>query len=589
VPHHPLVEDESTALDELGAPRVARVEDRHIVLFRHRVDCVHEAEEIALRVDVLLAVRGEEDVASLAEAEVGQDRARIDLVPVGREHFCHGGARHIGALLGPPLGVQVAARVLGVAEVHIGDVVHDAPVRLLGEALVETAVAGLHVENGDVQALGRYRRQAGVGVAEDEQGVRHPLAQQGIGFGDDIPDGLSEVGADRVQVDIGGAQVQILEENLVELVVVVLAGVHQELLEVSVALLDDFGEADYLGARSHDGHKLKFTHSHLFEVRVGLFRIEALIRPHDSHKVIGVGKVDDAVGVAWYHLNHPDMIAAHREFHDRIVFPFLILADFAQPNEPGSADYHELLVLAVVPVVAFGDAGLGDVDADLSPVGRAQEFGEAAAGVNIHLQVVGKLLGRQIGEPGAVEFGDQGAREIRDTKRCTDLGEAFYGVGDEAQRRLVVHGNHTIVAGAGLVPVQRPYHLVDQVVDMDDIHRRRGIVHLYRHIVGHIVAEGRYRRVIVGLAPLTIEIGKSVDEHLRARLSGVSEEQLLPRLLALAVLRAGVTPFKARLHRRGQDYRSRILMLFQARQQLAGKTEIARHKFALILGPVHPG
>ena len=55
------------------------------------------------------------------------------------------------------------------------DVVDDPAVDLLGHALVEAAVAGLHVEDRDLAALGGDRREAAVGVAEDQQGVG-PLA-----------------------------------------------------------------------------------------------------------------------------------------------------------------------------------------------------------------------------------------------------------------------------------------------------------------------------------------------------------------------------------------------------------------------------
>ncbi len=60
------------------------------------------------------------------------------------------------------------------------------------------------------------------------------LAQRGVGARDDVADGLGRGRAGRLQIPVGRPQLQILEEHLAELVVVVLAGVHQHVIEVTV-------------------------------------------------------------------------------------------------------------------------------------------------------------------------------------------------------------------------------------------------------------------------------------------------------------------------------------------------------------------
>ena len=82
------------------------------------------------------------------------------------QHFGHRGTGDEGTLLGGALGVQVTAGMLGIAHVHVRNMVHNAAVGLLGQALVKAAVAGLHMEDGNMQALGRNGRQAAVGVAQ---------------------------------------------------------------------------------------------------------------------------------------------------------------------------------------------------------------------------------------------------------------------------------------------------------------------------------------------------------------------------------------------------------------------------------------
>ena len=142
--------------------------------------------------------------------------------------------------------------MLGVGEVHVGDHVHDAAVGLLGEALVLAAVTRLHVEDWDVKTLGRDGREAGVGVAQHEQGVRPHLDHELVGGVDDVADGLAQVVPHRVHIDVRVGEPEVAEKDAVQRVVVVLPRVREQAVEVPPALLDDFGETDDLRSRAHD-------------------------------------------------------------------------------------------------------------------------------------------------------------------------------------------------------------------------------------------------------------------------------------------------------------------------------------------------
>ena len=249
---HARVQLEAGGLQAFAGARVAGVQDRHVVSLGQRVDGGEQAREVRLGVDVLLAVRGEEHVALGLKAELGKDVRRLDLVQVGAQDLCHGRARDVGALRRAAGVLEVAAGVLGVGQVDVGDHVDDAAVGLLGQALVLAAVARLHVKDGDVQALGRDGGQAAVGVAQDKERVGLHLDHELVARGDDVADGLAQVGAHGVQVDVGVVKLQVAEEDAVERVVVVLPGVRQQAVEVAAALLDDLGQADDLGAGAHD-------------------------------------------------------------------------------------------------------------------------------------------------------------------------------------------------------------------------------------------------------------------------------------------------------------------------------------------------
>ena len=254
---HARVELEAGGLQALAGARVAGVQDRHVVLLGQRVDRGEQAREVRLGVDVLLAVGGQQHVALGLQAELGEDVGCLDLVQVDAKDLGHGRARDVGALRGAAGVLQVAAGVLGVCQVDVGDHVDDAAVGLLGQALVLAAVARLHVEDGDVQALSRDGGQAAVGVAQDQQRVGLHLDHQLVRGGDDVAHRLAQVGAHGVQVDVGVGELQVAEEDAVERVVVVLPGVRQQAVEVTAALLDDLGQADDLWAGAHDDQQLQ--------------------------------------------------------------------------------------------------------------------------------------------------------------------------------------------------------------------------------------------------------------------------------------------------------------------------------------------
>ena len=160
VADYALVELEAGLFDAVAAARVAAVEYRHVEFLCNGVDCVEEAEEVFLCVDVLFAVGRQKDIFALLETEALVDVAGLDFGEVLVKHFCHGAAGDVGAFFGETAVCQVAAGMLRVAKVYVGDNIYDTAVGLLGQALVLAAIAGFHVENRNVQALGGNGRQA---------------------------------------------------------------------------------------------------------------------------------------------------------------------------------------------------------------------------------------------------------------------------------------------------------------------------------------------------------------------------------------------------------------------------------------------
>ena len=246
-------------LQALAAARVAGIQDGHIVLLGHLVDGVEEAEEVLFGVDVFLAVGAQKNVFSLLETQALMDVAGFDLSEVAVQHLRHRRAGHVGAFLGKARVGQVAARVLAVGHIHVADDIHDAAVGLFGKALVLAAVAGLHVEDGDMETLGADDAEAAVGVAQHQYGVGLNLNHQLVALGYDVAHRLAEILAHGFHVDVGVGKLQVFEEHTVKVIVVVLTGVRKQAVEILTTLVDDSGQTDDFRAGAYDDKKLELS------------------------------------------------------------------------------------------------------------------------------------------------------------------------------------------------------------------------------------------------------------------------------------------------------------------------------------------
>ena len=259
MPNNTLVQLETALLQTLAAAGMAGVENRHIVLFGHLVDGGEQRGKVLLGVDVLLAVGRQQNVLALLETQTLVDVGRLNFFQILVQHLGHRGTGHVGALLRQAGVGQITAGMLGVGHVHIGDDVHDAAVRLLGQALVLAAVAGLHVEDGDVQPLRTDDGQAAVCVAQHQHGVGLDGGHELVALRDDVAHRLAQIRADGVHIDLGVGQLQVVEEHAVQVVVVVLAGVGQDNIKIFAGLVDDGGQTDDLRAGADDDEQFQLA------------------------------------------------------------------------------------------------------------------------------------------------------------------------------------------------------------------------------------------------------------------------------------------------------------------------------------------
>ena len=188
------------------------------------------------------------------------------------EHFGHGGSADVGALRSHTRCVEIAAGMLTVADVDVGDDVDNAAVGFLGETFVEATVSGLHVEDGDVQAFGTNHAQAGVGVAEHKHSVGLCFDHQLIRSSNDVAHGFAEVFANSIHIYFGISKFEVLEEHTVKVVVVVLACMGENHVKVFAATVDDCRKSYDFGTGADNDQQLEtsviFKFSHLLFQRM---------------------------------------------------------------------------------------------------------------------------------------------------------------------------------------------------------------------------------------------------------------------------------------------------------------------------------
>ena len=343
---------------------------------------------------------------------------------------------------------------------------------------------------------------------------------------------------------------------------------------------------------------------HGVRIGVGAFRVEDLVAVHDGDEVLGVREVDDVVGIARKHYHAPDPVAADLVFKYLRIAVFVQLVGArvlgAHPDKPVALHYDELLPLAVVPVPALGDARSAYVYADLAAASGMDQFRERAPRVTVHLQVEHGPLLRQVAEERAVEplreavrgdFRDEecvrhlvelmekfhylaerhpvGHRTVAVAARLRVAGDRFAGVTPlsvspvrgtavrclsssgcmcAARRAVIPHparsrdDGQPVELAAVLAAMEGLHHLVHEVVDVQHLKLHRRVADGYRQPVRDVVAERRYRAVVVRPAPLAVQVREAVHQHLHPVLLAVAQEEVLASLLAAAVFAVAEPP-----------------------------------------------
>ena len=130
-----------------------------------------------------------------------------------------------------------------------------------------------------MQTLSTNDTQAGVGVAKHKHAIGLEGSKELVRAVDDVAACGTKVIAHGIHIYFRFCELQVAEEDAVEVVVVVLAGVGENHVEVLTALVDDCGKADNLRACAHHNDELQLAI--LLPMNIAIIKFRLLF-----HKVI---------------------------------------------------------------------------------------------------------------------------------------------------------------------------------------------------------------------------------------------------------------------------------------------------------------
>jgi hypothetical protein len=126
---------------------------------------------------------------------------------------------------------QMTPGVFRVNEVEIANVVDQPPVDFLGYVSVETAISGFHVVYRDLHSLGHYCGDTAIRVAEHKHRVRPFFLEHGFACDENVPHHSPKRRRLHFEKTIGAANLQLLKEDLVQLIVIVLASMYDAMID----------------------------------------------------------------------------------------------------------------------------------------------------------------------------------------------------------------------------------------------------------------------------------------------------------------------------------------------------------------------
>lgn len=137
-----------------------------------------------------------------------------------------------------------------------------------------------------------------------------------------------------------------------------------------------------------------------------------------------------------------------------------------------------------------------------------------------------------------------------------------------------------------LLALQGADHLLDKVIDVEQLKFYTWVVDRNGEVIGDVVAEGSYGTIIIGTAPFAIEVGETIDQDFGTCFLTILQEQVLASFLAATVLTITETACQGGLLGAGEHHGASFLMSLQCVKQSGGEAEVTLHELVIVLGAV---
>src|SRR5262249_21647178 len=256
----PRTEDKLAILDALPRARMRAHDHWLSVAICDRVQRLEEAAKSALLVNVFFAMCAYKDVVVRLQSKAGERIRSFDFRLVIRKNFSHW-TTDLDELVGrQTLGEEVFTRNRRISQIDVGHMVDDPAVDLFGHPLIEAAVTRLHVENRHLAALRSDGGETAIRIAEHQECVESVLGEKSINFDDNLSDRLGGAVARRRQKHIGRSDFEVAEKDVVEVLVIVLAGMDEAMVAIFIELRNDPRQANDLRPRPDDRHYPQALH-----------------------------------------------------------------------------------------------------------------------------------------------------------------------------------------------------------------------------------------------------------------------------------------------------------------------------------------
>ena len=244
----------------LPSARVRGEQHRHLIFFDGSVQRLQQRAQAPGAVHVLLAMGADYEILATFQV-VRVERARgIYLRAKVLQDFRHRRSGLDDALRGEPFRDQVSASVLGVRQIDVAGMVHDPPVNLLGHAIVEATVARFHMEHGYLAAFCHDDAETRVRISEEQHRVGFFAFEHAVEGFDDAGDRGGGRRAGCIQEVVRFTYAEIEKKYLVQLEIVILARVHQHVINRSIELGDGQAQLDQLRPGADQRDHLEIAH-----------------------------------------------------------------------------------------------------------------------------------------------------------------------------------------------------------------------------------------------------------------------------------------------------------------------------------------